>query len=130
MARKPTLTLREAHKAVKWFKAQMGMEDWAFSIQITPYQPEWYETQGKQPAGACCTWRDRKEAIVWIDPRRFGQQCNEPLITLFHECAHVIAEDLELGGRDTDGWDFVCNRLGELMASAYHKGVDRRTVGA
>ncbi len=117
-----TLTQKQAEKAMAWFLVHMGMEDWMVGLQVGGLRPDWVEDEPENLYGQTCRRRTLKRSEIWVNPatHKAGE---DPLGTLFHEGLHLVASDIGYDGDTTPAAEFTWNKLGDLLAKAYRKGV-------
>ena len=113
------MTLREVRSAWRWFQKCMGLQDWALEkFSSSARVPRWVE-DGDSPEkdfGQALMVRREKSFDVWINPEVSTNQ----LQTFFHECVHVLFEDLGIETGDPDGpIDGAVDRMASVCEIAY-----------
>lgn len=119
------LTTAQAKKALAWFQARNGLQDWTIYLDIKDDPPAWVAEQRLTSFGVCEHSRGSKTAILWVSNRHCfaGSPPVDPLETLFHELMHVEAADV--GGIQDDrlAIDYAFECHAEVYAWAYRKGM-------
>ena len=114
------LTPAEARKAVRWFQRFMGMTDWRIKPVVADEPPpRFVKTAGAGTIGMCSHLIEYKTATVWVSNARCKVDGACPMVTLFHEMMHVVAEDVGIQNHDSFHKEFLWNRLGAVLAIAY-----------
>jgi len=127
MAKPPTLTRAEARKATRWFQKRLGIQDWTIKLDVQDDVPRWGRDDADDGTlGMTMTFAPYKEATIWIAPGRHAKGGDWPLATLLHELLHVVAHDTGVESGEcppTEAQEYVHNRIGDLLAAAYRKGL-------
>ena len=114
------LTDAQAHRAVNWFAAKMGLVDWSFEVKWGD-PPEWVVALDTpvEMLGKAYLFRNSKTAYIWLNTSGLRRAEEDPIATLFHECCHVLACDLDIEDDGKGRFEYTWNRLSELMLAAY-----------
>ena len=119
------LTKPQAARAWQWFAGQLGIVDWEVTLFLQNEPPAWAAPAADSTTlGMTQTNPMYKVADVWVCPSKHDDE--DPISTLFHEGMHVVAADvaIETGERGPTGQtEHVWNKLGDVLAKAYRKGV-------
>ncbi len=111
----------DARKAMTWFQKLMGLTDWRIELCIQDSPPEW---DGAEEDDMAMCWANLryKRARIWLSPSQCAVEPIDPLIILFHEGMHVVAEDVGLAASESDHSEYTWTRVGMGLALAYTKG--------
>jgi len=122
------LTQAQAEKAVAWFRRVRGIQDWAVAVIVCDEPPEWYEDAADDDVAVCGIPQQRKQARLWVSPKRSRAGECDQLEMLFHECCHVWAADLGIEMPMDDAprlHEYAWHTDGALLAAAYRAKVMR-----
>lgn len=100
------MTIKEARAAWRWFQSKFKLQDWCLTqLDIGSSPPEWAmdETCSPSITGRTMMFRSDKTFKVWLRPCACDD--NTPLMTFFHECGHVLFEDMGMSPLAKD-WYF------------------------
>ena len=119
-----TIAAGEARKALRWFQGWLGLQDWQIVVTITDSPPAWWDDGRTSVLGAWNGARTYKNGEIWMCPATHATHKADMLSTLFHECCHIMGDDIGISdaGR-AEPAEFCWNRLGDLLAMAYRRGV-------
>lgn len=119
---KHTLTQRQAERAMAWFLKQMGLADWKVTVTVGKLRPDWVIDLPAAQYGTVQPFRPEKTATIWIN-LALHINGSDPIGTLFHEGMHIIMSDIDFKGDELGSAEYQWNKLGDLLAKAYRKGV-------
>ena len=118
----PILTRGEARRALAWFQKAMRMRDWRIDLYIQDESPKWV-CPSEGDLARCSLIRDHKWAKVWISNARCFDADNwesqDPMLTLFHELAHVMVSEGCYQKDDSPAGETVVWSIARALRAAY-----------
>ena len=107
-------------KAVEWFQAALGVEDWGVKLSVCDDPPDFAgDNLESGCCGVCQSDRDAKIARIWVSPARCKRNDFEVLDVLMHELLHMAFTDAGMDSDDKPPFHAVVNRLEAVLAAAY-----------
>ena len=111
------MTKSEARKAIRWFQRHVGITDWKIKLDFQDSPPGWVR-QDDAIAAARRNARS-KTGTIWVSPTRAQENGDSLLLNLFHECLHIVEEDVGLPSPTADPVDYLWDQLAEICETAY-----------
>jgi len=115
------LTEQKAKRVVEWFQDVMGIQDWAFNVEIRDDPPAWVGPVRERIVGMNLSERRFKTASIWISPSRCKKLGEDQTEALVHELLHTTMEDVGIEDDSDDDKEFVLDRLSSILSKMYNR---------
>ena len=115
------VTAQEVRKATRWFQKRMGITDWRVSLHLQDEPPTWKGDCPSSIMSSIMLFTHSKRATMWVSNVRALSDGVRPLANVFHELAHLVAEDIGLGGTVTDHIEYAWSRYGDICCDLYER---------
>jgi hypothetical protein len=128
--RKPSRRFNEraARAAAAWMTEVINIEDWSVDFTFQDDPPPWADADKPEVVGCCRTSRRKKDASVWVSPRRCEDTDTPWVRAILHEMWHIAMADLGIEGPEVEAfmpsYESLWDRLDGVVMAAYLSGYE------